>query len=197
MTKKTLPNPHARQMIDTYIARAPAFARPMCRKLRALIHKAEPGITEDWKWGPNFSTNGMVCNFGAFKRHVGLAFFNGASLKDPQRLFVREDVPARSMRRINFFSMEDIDEPALMRYVREAVKLNKNRTTSRNRSQALSVPGDLKKKLNKKAKKFFDSLSYTNRKEYVRWIETAKKEETRRARLQKTVKLLLKRTKHP
>jgi uncharacterized protein YdeI (YjbR/CyaY-like superfamily) len=37
---------------------------------------------------------------------------------------------------------------------------------------------------------FFDSLSYTHRKEYVRWIEEAKKEETRRARAAKSVAML-------
>jgi Bacteriocin-protection, YdeI or OmpD-Associated/Domain of unknown function (DUF1905) len=37
---------------------------------------------------------------------------------------------------------------------------------------------------------FFDSLSYTHRKEYVRWIEEAKREETRRARADKAVAML-------
>jgi Bacteriocin-protection, YdeI or OmpD-Associated/Domain of unknown function (DUF1905) len=37
---------------------------------------------------------------------------------------------------------------------------------------------------------FFDSLSYTHRKEYVRWIEEAKREETRRERADKAVAML-------
>jgi hypothetical protein len=37
---------------------------------------------------------------------------------------------------------------------------------------------------------FFDSLSYTHRKEYVRWIEEAKREETRRSRAQRAVAML-------
>jgi hypothetical protein len=36
---------------------------------------------------------------------------------------------------------------------------------------------------NPEAKKFYESLSYTNRKEYIRWIESAKREETRNNRL--------------
>jgi hypothetical protein len=36
----------------------------------------------------------------------------------------------------------------------------------------------------------FDSLSYTHRKEYVRWIEEAKREETRRTRAEKAVAML-------
>jgi hypothetical protein len=37
---------------------------------------------------------------------------------------------------------------------------------------------------------FFDSLSFTHRKEYVRWIEEAKKEETRQARAAKALVML-------
>lgn len=47
------------------------------------------------------------------------------------------------------------------------------------------VPEDVKLILdgNPKAKKYFDSLSYTDQKEYIRWIETAQKEETRTRRI--------------
>ena len=44
---------------------------------------------------------------------------------------------------------------------------------------------------------FFSSLSFTNRKEYVSWITQAKKEETKRERLQKAVEKLLLRKKNP
>ena len=37
---------------------------------------------------------------------------------------------------------------------------------------------------------FFDTLSYTHRKEYVRWIEEAKRAETRQRRVAKAVELL-------
>lgn len=37
---------------------------------------------------------------------------------------------------------------------------------------------------------FFDSLSFTNRKEYCRWITEAKKQETRAARLAKSIDMM-------
>lgn len=37
---------------------------------------------------------------------------------------------------------------------------------------------------------FFHALSYTHRKEYVRWIEEAKREDTRRARAENAVAML-------
>ena len=37
------------------------------------------------------------------------------------------------------------------------------------------------------ARTTYDGLSYTHRKEWVRWVEEAKKPETRAARIEKTV----------
>ena len=51
--------------------------------------------------------------------------------------------------------------------------------------RTVELPADFKKALgkNKAAKDFFEHSSYTNRKEYVNWIESAKRPETRAARL--------------
>jgi hypothetical protein len=60
--------------------------------------------------------------------------------------------------------------------------------------RVVAVPPDLMKELkkNKDAKAFFDKLAYTHRREYVRWIEEAKREETRARRVTKTIELLMK-----
>jgi len=54
------------------------------------------------------------------------------------------------------------------------------------------VPADLEAAFvgEDEAKAFFDGLSYTHRKEYVRWIESAKREETRVRRVEKTIEML-------
>ena len=44
---------------------------------------------------------------------------------------------------------------------------------------------------------FFNSLSFTHRKEYVRWITEAKKEETRRNRLSKAIEMLRSKRRTP
>ncbi len=44
---------------------------------------------------------------------------------------------------------------------------------------------------------FFESLSYTHRKEYCRWVSEAKKEETRAKRLEKAVVMLRDKVKTP
>jgi hypothetical protein len=52
--------------------------------------------------------------------------------------------------------------------------------------RTLEIPEAMEKVLKKNplAKKFFESLSFTNRKEYVAWIRDAKKEETKQRRLE-------------
>jgi hypothetical protein len=56
----------------------------------------------------------------------------------------------------------------------------------------IEIPRDLAQefKKNKEAKAFFDKLSYTHQKEYVHWINDAKKEETRQNRIVKTIEML-------
>ncbi len=68
-----------------------------------------------------------------------------------------------------------------------------------NQERIVDVPDDLKHALarSKKAKEFFDSLSYTNRKEYAVWISSAKKEETREKRLTESINKLLAGKKNP
>lgn len=52
-------------------------------------------------------------------------------------------------------------------------------------------------KKDKKVAELFESLSFTNKKEYIEWIVTAKREETRSERLKGTVERLKKGWKNP
>jgi len=63
----------------------------------------------------------------------------------------------------------------------------------------VTLPNDLATvlKKNKKANEFFQTLSFTNKKEYVEWIVTAKREETRNERIKGTIERLEKGWKNP
>jgi Bacteriocin-protection, YdeI or OmpD-Associated/Domain of unknown function (DUF1905) len=63
--------------------------------------------------------------------------------------------------------------------------------------RTVEVPPDLAAGLDGETRGFLDSLSYTHRKEYVRWIEGAKRAETRRARVEKAVELLRAKVRTP
>src|SRR6187200_2849214 len=54
--------------------------------------------------------------------------------------------------------------------------------------RVIEIPAELKNvfRADKEAKAFFEKLSYTHQKEYVTWINEAKREETRQNRIAKT-----------
>ena len=60
--------------------------------------------------------------------------------------------------------------------------------------RVLEIPADLQKQLkkDKDAKSFFEKLSHTHQKEYVNWINEAKKEETRQRRVAGAIEMLKK-----
>ena len=51
----------------------------------------------------------------------------------------------------------------------------------------VTVPNDLAAAMDDDARAAYDGLSFTHRKEWVRWVEEAKKPETRATRIEKTV----------
>jgi hypothetical protein len=63
--------------------------------------------------------------------------------------------------------------------------------------RTVEVPPDLAAALDRDERAFLDSLSFTHRKEYVNWIEGAKRMETRQARIEKTVTMLREGVRHP
>lgn len=64
--------------------------------------------------------------------------------------------------------------------------------------RSIEVPAEFERAMKKAdVASFFDGLSYTHRKEYVRWISDAKKEATRSARLEKAIEMLQKGVKSP
>lgn len=60
------------------------------------------------------------------------------------------------------------------------------------RPRVVKISDDLKKTLskNKTAKAIFDKHSYTHQREFVTWIEEAKREETRARRIEKMIAML-------
>lgn len=66
-------------------------------------------------------------------------------------------------------------------------------------NRIVTTPTDLENLFteNRNAKEVFDKLAFTHKKEYVEWITGAKKEETRTARLHKTIEKLTSGKKNP
>ena len=184
----TKPPVNAAAEITNYIEGLQPFAKAICKKLRSIVLHADPSIKEEWRWGPNYSSNGMVCGFSGFQKHAKLTFFNGAAMQDPKGLF-NHCVDNEFSRSIKYTDVSEIDEKLIAQYVKESVAVNAKGFKREVKDKTVEVPTDLQQALskNKTAANFFDNLSYGYKKEYVEWVTTAKREETRTDRITKVV----------
>ena len=112
------------QLIEATIQGLDDWRGATLARLRGLIHRADPGVIEEWKWGgPVWSHDGLICTGETYKRVVKLTFAKGASLKDPARLF-NSSLEGKVRRAIDFHEGEAIDEDAFQALIRAAVELN-------------------------------------------------------------------------
>jgi len=173
--------------VDAYIARSAAFAQPILRHLRALVHAHCPDCTETIKWGmPHFDyRGGIFCHMAAFKQHCAFGFWMG-------ELLTIDSKNERAMGDFGRIASQD-DLPAdreIARLIRAAIKLHDSgaRLPSREKTagkSALELPAvfmaALKK--NKPALATFESFPPSKKKEYVEWYVEAKTDATRERRL--------------
>ncbi|MHC4837568.1 MAG: YdeI/OmpD-associated family protein [Planctomycetota bacterium] len=192
--------------VDAYLKGKPPFARDIQTHLRALIHEADPDIVETIKWGgPSFEHDGMVVHLSSHKKHVRFSFWKGAEIDDPTGEF--EVVGASGQSAATWESLDDLPRDAkLKRMIKQAVKRNvaaakggaKPRADGKAPAKRLDprrphpVPGDLAAALRKdaKARKVFEAFAWSDRRDYVQWLEEAKREATRAKRLAATIELL-------
>jgi uncharacterized protein YdeI (YjbR/CyaY-like superfamily) len=184
-------NPNASKDIDKAFAKFTGFQKEYCNHLRDLIHKALPDVKEDWKWGPNFNVNGMVCGIWGFKNHVTLNFFKGSLMKDPYKLF-NEPEDVRGNRTIHFTEDKKINDSQIIEYLKEAGALNKEGVKVERKAIVVDVPAELLKALNSHSglKMYFEKLAPSHRREYAEYITEAKQEETRERRIKKVIEMI-------
>jgi uncharacterized protein YdeI (YjbR/CyaY-like superfamily) len=183
--------PDASKRIDEAFAEFSGFQKKYSNHLRKLVHKAIPGIKEDWKWGPNFNSNGMVCGIWGFKGHVKLVFFKGSLMSDKHKLFAH-GMNNQGNRSIHFTADDKIDDKKIVEYMKEAADINKKGLRPEKKKIIVKVPIELAKVLSKDkaVKNYFDGLAPSHRREYAEYIAEAKQAETRERRLAKVMDML-------
>jgi len=72
--------------VDAYIDALPQWQQEICREVRALVHAADPEITETIKRTrqPYFVLQGNVCALLAAKDHVNIFLYDGGIVPDPE-----------------------------------------------------------------------------------------------------------------
>jgi hypothetical protein len=94
--------------------------RGQFEKLRSLVKKALPGVSESMKWSvPYYTYEGIgVASIAEYSDHVNLYLMHGAQL--PSK---RLEGTGKGMHHITVEPSADIDEKEIMRLLREAGKL--------------------------------------------------------------------------
>lgn len=184
-------HPNASKEIDKAIDKFNGFQKEYLVHLRALIHKALPDVKEDWKWGPNFNVNGMVCGIWGFKKHVKLNFFKGSLMSDKHQLFTDEEND-KGNRSIDFTEHMMMDDAKITDYLKEAAALNKQGLKPEKKKILVEVPEELQRALNKHSglKMFFDKLAPSHKREYAEYIMDAKQAETKERRIKKVLEMI-------
>ena len=74
--------------VDAYIEALPDWQQAICREVRALVHAADPEVTETIKRTkqPYFVLQGNVCALLAAKDHVNVFLYDGAIVPDPEHI---------------------------------------------------------------------------------------------------------------
>ncbi len=183
--------------VDDYIAGAPAYARPILKKLRDAFHAGCPAIEERLKWGmPSFEYKGLLGGMAAFRKYVTFGFWKSRLMEDFHRELTGD--PRGGMMGARVETPADLPtKRVLVAYVKEAKRLNDEgikepKPARPKRTIRVVVPADLKKALasNKKAQGSFTAFPPSARREYVEWLDEAKRDETRQKRLKTAVEWL-------
>jgi hypothetical protein len=115
----------AAELISKRIAALGDWRGDTLSRMRRLIKEADPDVSEEWKWmNPVWSHDGIICTGESYKKVVKLTFAEGASLKDPARLF-NSSLEGKVRRAIDIHEGEEVDAAAFKALVRQAVTLNR------------------------------------------------------------------------
>lgn len=161
--------------------------------LKAIVNKTS--LVETTKWGGIVYThNGKnVLGIGGFKSYFGLWFFNGVFLRDEANLLVSGNETTKAQRQLRFNSLAAIDEKLVLNYIKEAIQLEEKGVKHKAEKSPLVLSGYFESFLesNVAIKNAFESFNLTKKKEFAEYIDTAKQEKTKEARLEKIIPMIL------
>ena len=169
--------------IDAYIAKAQPFAQPVLTHLRALVHKALPGIDETIKWGmPHFVYKGKnLAGLAAFKAHAAFVIHGDGRQGDAMGQYGKIASLADLL--------SDKDLTAKLHEARARVDSSgtalKPKAAPKPPKAEIGMPDDFAAELAKLqgARERFDGWAPSHRREYLEWITEAKRPETRAKRI--------------
>jgi uncharacterized protein YdeI (YjbR/CyaY-like superfamily) len=174
------------ERIDAYIAKAAPFAQPILIHLRQLVHATVPGLDETIKWGmPHFVYKGKnLAGLAAFKAHTAFVVHGdgrqGDAMGQYGKIASLGDLPSDADLAAKLLdAVTRIDQDGTAIKPKAAPKAPK---------AEIAMPDDLAAALDamQGVRERFDAFPPGARREYLEWIVSAKRPETRAKRIATT-----------
>lgn len=181
--------------VTAFINKHDGWRKEVLQSIRRIAHSLDHSVTESLKWGaPHFDHHGIMVGMMTFKKHVNIFFHKGALLDHEHGLFGSVDT-SKGSRSIKIHEQDDLNEKVIQRLFNEACELNQKGVKLSDAKPARRldrISPELKKMINSNpaARKCWESLPPSHKREYIEWIEEAKKESTKQRRLTKALIML-------
>ena len=179
--------------IDSYIAKAAPFARPILEHVRERVHAAAPEAEETLKWSaPAFTIDGKILlMMAAFKAHAALNFWRGQEIGDGAP-------KAGAMGQFGkLTSLGDLPPDAeLDVLIREAAALARTAPAPRKVKHVPKPAPGLHPEFaaalagNPKAKAVLDGFPPSAQRDYLEWVSEARQDSTRAKRIATAIEWL-------
>jgi uncharacterized protein YdeI (YjbR/CyaY-like superfamily) len=179
--------------VDAYISRSEQWPGELAA-LRPILLGC--GLTEEIKWGkPCYCHQGRnILILQEMKEFLGLMFFKGALLSDPDGVLEEQGQNSRSARRLRFTSVEDVARLAdtVAAYVDEAIRVEQAGLRVGSPPELVLVE-ELRERLDRdpELEAAFESLTPGRRREYNLYFSGAKQAKTRAGRIDRCAAWIL------
>jgi hypothetical protein len=112
--------------VDAYIDALPGWQQDICRRVRDLVHEADPEVTETIKRTvqPYFVLDGNICALLAARDHVNVFLYDGGIVPDPEGI-ITAGHDNKTARTVAFREGEPVNETALLAMFRQIIANNR------------------------------------------------------------------------
>lgn len=165
--------------------------------MNQIILKTKTPLKKEIKWGADVYTyqGKNVIGWGGFKDFFSLWFYNGVFLEDKLNVLITaSEGKTKSLRQWRFKNIQEMNEKDILHYIDESVQtIKEGKAIKPEKAAPKEVTGILREYLeeNSEFKKSFYSLTAGKQKEYTEYIEEAKQDKTKLARVEKIIPMIL------
>ncbi len=181
--------------VDEYISKKEKWRKEL-EMLRTII--LDLPVDETIKWGaPTYVFHKKnIVGLAAFKNYFGLWFFQGALLKDKNKVFINaQEGKTKAMLQWRMYSIEEINPYLIKEYILDAienVKLGLEIKPDRSIKEVV-IPDELNAafKLNEEFENQFKTLSNSKKREFAKYISEVNRNQTKITRIEKITLMIL------